>query len=72
MTDGGVTWRWLWWFDRAVVVLVLQDAGGQGVGFLLGSLKVCWALTSENCYKGLPKSSSGEVITFKGQSVPSL
>ncbi|XP_070185588.1 disco-interacting protein 2 homolog C-like isoform X1 [Littorina saxatilis] len=45
---------------------VAHDAGGQGVGFLLGSLNVCWALTSENCYKGLPKSSSGEVITFKG------
>lgn len=43
-----------------------QDAGGQGVGFLLGSLNVCWALTSENCYKGLPKTSNGEVITFKG------
>ena len=37
------------------------------MGFLLGSLNVCWALTSENCYKGLPKSSSGEVITFKGE-----
>ena len=47
--------------------MTLQDAGGQGVGFLLGSLNVCWALTSENCYKGLPKSSSGEVITFKGE-----
>ncbi|XP_076441207.1 disco-interacting protein 2 homolog C-like isoform X3 [Babylonia areolata] len=45
---------------------VAHDAGGQGVGFLLGSLNVCWALTSENCYKGLPKSSNGEVITFKG------
>ncbi|XP_071112193.1 disco-interacting protein 2 homolog C-like isoform X5 [Haliotis cracherodii] len=43
-----------------------HDAGGAGVGFLLGSLSVCWALTSEACFKGLPKSSSGEVITFKG------
>ncbi|KAH9490996.1 DIP2 disco-interacting protein 2 C [Bulinus truncatus] len=40
--------------------------GGAGVGFLLGSLSVCWALTSENCYKGLPKTSNGEVVTFKG------
>ncbi|KAH9498576.1 DIP2 disco-interacting protein 2 C [Bulinus truncatus] len=43
-----------------------NDAGGAGVGFLLGSLSVCWALTSENCYKGLPKTSNGEVVTFKG------
>ena len=43
-----------------------QDAGGQGVGFLLGSLNVSVALTSEACYKGLPKTQAGEVITFKG------
>uniref|UniRef100_A0A2C9JSP8 DMAP1-binding domain-containing protein n=1 Tax=Biomphalaria glabrata TaxID=6526 RepID=A0A2C9JSP8_BIOGL len=43
-----------------------NDAGGAGVGFLLGSLSVCWALTSENCYKGLPKTNNGEVVTFKG------
>ncbi|RUS70530.1 hypothetical protein EGW08_021709, partial [Elysia chlorotica] len=43
-----------------------NDAGGAGVGFLLGSLSVCWALTSENCYKGLPKTSNGEVVTFRG------
>jgi hypothetical protein len=43
-----------------------QDAGGQGIGFLLGSLGVTVALTSEACYKGLPKAPTGEVITFKG------
>ena len=43
-----------------------QDAGGQGVGFLLGSLGVTVAMTSEACYKGLPKAPTGEVITFKG------
>lgn len=45
---------------------MLQDAGGQGIGFLLGSLSVQWALTSEACYKGLSKTASGEVVTFKG------
>lgn len=43
-----------------------QDAGGQGVGFLLGSLSVKVALTSEACYKGLPKLQNGEVVSFKG------
>ena len=49
--------------------MMLQDAGGQGVGFLLGSLGVRWALTSEACYKGLPKTGNGDVVTFKGNSV---
>ena len=48
---------------------VVQDAGGQGVGFLLGSLGVTVALTSEACYKGLPKTQAGEVITFRGKPV---
>ncbi|KAK3083552.1 hypothetical protein FSP39_025271 [Pinctada imbricata] len=43
-----------------------RDAGGQGIGFLLGSLNVRWALTSEACYKGLAKTANGEVVTFKG------
>jgi len=43
-----------------------QDAGGQGIGFLLGSLGVTVALTSETCYKGLPRAPTGEVITFRG------
>ena len=49
--------------------MTLQDAGGQGVGFLLGSLGVRWALTSEACFKGLPKTGNGDVVTFKGNSV---
>ena len=39
-----------------------QDAGSQQIGFLLGSCNVNLALTSEACFKGLPKSASGEVI----------
>ncbi len=45
---------------------MFQDAGGQGVGFLLGSLCVNVALTSEACYKGLPRTQNGEVVTFRG------
>lgn len=43
-----------------------QDAGSQQIGFLLGSCGVCYALTSEGCYKGLPKTATGEIHTFKG------
>ncbi|XP_040564455.1 disco-interacting protein 2 homolog A isoform X2 [Lepeophtheirus salmonis] len=43
-----------------------RDAGSQQIGFLLGSCGVTLALTSDTCYKCLPKSSSGEVLTFKG------
>lgn len=50
---------------------MLQDAGSQGVGFLLGSLGVSVAMTSEACYKGLPRTQSGDVITFRG-SLPHL
>lgn len=50
----------------ALLFDVFQDAGGQGIGFLLGSLGISVALTSETCYKGLPKTQSGEVITFRG------
>lgn len=46
--------------------LYLQDAGGQGIGFLLGSLNVKYALTSEACHKSLSKTASGEVVQFKG------
>ena len=45
---------------------IFQDAGGQGIGFMLGSLNVNWALTSEACLKGLSKTASGEVVTFRG------
>lgn len=43
-----------------------RDAGGQGIGFLLGSLNVKYALTSEACHKSLSKTASGEVVQFKG------
>lgn len=44
----------------------LQDAGSQQIGFLLGSCGVSYALTSEACYKGLPKTATGEIHTFRG------
>merc|ERR1719232_23220 len=43
-----------------------RDAGSQQIGFLLGSCSVNLALTSEACFKGLPKTSTGEVVQFKG------
>lgn len=48
------------------VPITRRDAGSQQIGFLLGSCSVTLALTSEACYKGLPKSSSGDVAQFKG------
>ncbi|XP_042143270.1 disco-interacting protein 2 isoform X4 [Ixodes scapularis] len=48
------------------VPLTRRDAGSQQIGFLLGSCGVCYALTSEGCYKGLPKTATGEIHTFKG------
>ncbi|GAB6019998.1 beta transducin [Chamberlinius hualienensis] len=48
------------------VPLTRRDAGSQQIGFLLGSCGVAFALTSEACFKGLPKTQTGEVITFKG------
>lgn len=45
---------------------MLQDAGSQQIGFLLGSCSVSIALTSEACLKGLPKTTAGDVISFKG------
>lgn len=43
-----------------------RDAGGESIGFLLGGLGLQVALTSEACYKGLPKTQTGEVVQFKG------
>ncbi|EYC28820.1 hypothetical protein Y032_0007g3447 [Ancylostoma ceylanicum] len=40
------------------VPLTKRDAGIQQLGFLLGSCGVKVALTSETCYKGLPKSTA--------------
>ncbi|XP_014340229.1 disco-interacting protein 2 homolog B-A isoform X1 [Latimeria chalumnae] len=48
------------------VPLTRKDAGGQQIGFLLGSCGVTLALTSEVCLKGLPKTQNGEIIQFKG------
>ena len=48
------------------IYFIFQDAGSQQIGFLLGSCSVAVALTSEICYKGLPKSTTGEVVSFKG------
>ncbi len=42
-----------------------RDAGSQQIGFLLGSCSVNLALTSEACFKGLPKTTTGEVVQFK-------
>jgi len=58
---------WIWWCKViGCCGGMLQDAGSQGIGFLLGSLGVSVAMTSEACYKGLPRTQSGDVITFKG------
>ena len=48
------------------VPLTRRDAGSQQIGFLLGSCNVALALTSEVCFKGLPKSTTGDVVAFKG------
>lgn len=48
------------------VPLTRRDAGSQQIGFLLGSCNVTYALTSEACFKGLPKTATGEIHTFKG------
>ncbi|XP_054168198.1 disco-interacting protein 2-like [Oppia nitens] len=48
------------------VPLTRRDAGSQQIGFLLGSCNVAFALTSEACHKGLPKTATGEIHTFKG------
>ncbi|XP_076311921.1 disco-interacting protein 2-like isoform X3 [Tachypleus tridentatus] len=48
------------------VPLTRRDADSLQIGFLLGNCGVNFALTSEACYKGLPKTSAGEVHTFRG------
>ncbi|XP_044015311.1 disco-interacting protein 2-like isoform X2 [Aphidius gifuensis] len=48
------------------VLLTRRDAGSQQIGFLLGSCGVQVALTSEACLKGLPKTTAGDVVAFKG------
>nr|XP_032651221.1 disco-interacting protein 2 homolog B isoform X1 [Chelonoidis abingdonii] len=48
------------------VPLTRKDAGGQQIGFLLGSCGITLALTTEVCLKGLPKTQNGEIVQFKG------
>ncbi|CAH2306337.1 disco-interacting 2 homolog A isoform X3 [Pelobates cultripes] len=48
------------------VPLTRKDAGSQQIGFLLGSCGVSLALTTDACQKGLPKSQTGDVVSFKG------
>lgn len=55
--------------SHTLTVLIIyspQDAGGQQIGFLLGSCGIALALTSEICLKGLPKTQNGEIVQFKG------
>nr|XP_033791975.1 disco-interacting protein 2 homolog B isoform X2 [Geotrypetes seraphini] len=49
-----------------VIPVPIEDAGGQQIGFLLGSCGIGLALTSEVCLKGLPKTQNGEIVQFKG------
>ena len=44
----------------------VQDAGCQQVGFFLGSCGVQLALTSDTCFKALPRNANGELTSFKG------
>lgn len=48
------------------VPLVKRDAGCQNLGFLLGHVGATTVLTSETCYKGLPKNPNTETVEFKG------
>ncbi|KAK4337153.1 hypothetical protein RND71_043371 [Anisodus tanguticus] len=48
------------------VPITKRDSGSQQIGFLLGSCNINYALTSEACLKGLPKTPTGEIHTFKG------
>ncbi|XP_076304246.1 disco-interacting protein 2 homolog C-like isoform X3 [Tachypleus tridentatus] len=48
------------------VPLTKRDADSQQIGFLLGNCGINYALTSEACYKGLPKTATGEIHIFKG------
>ena len=46
----------------------LKDPGGQHVGFLLNSLGVTVALTSDTTAKNLPKDDSKDhIVQFKGE-----
>ena len=46
-----------------------RDApGGSQVGFLLGSLGVSYALTSESTFRNLPRDDSGHLQILKGKN----
>lgn len=47
------------------VPVTKDDAGSQQIGFLLGTCNVSYAMTSDTC-KSLPRTSTGEIMTFKG------
>ena len=48
------------------VPLAKRDAGCSNLGFLLGQVGASLVLTSETCYKGLPKNQNTETVEFKG------
>ena len=48
------------------VPLARRDAGSQSLGFLLGQVGASLVLTSEMCYKALPKNANNDVVEFKG------
>lgn len=48
------------------VPVARRDAGSQSLGFLLGQVGASLVLTSELCFKALPKNSNNEMIEFKG------
>ena len=51
-------------------VLLLQDPGGAQIGFLLGSLGVTVALSSEMTTKTLPKEENKDhIVHFRGENL---
>ena len=53
------------------MILLLQDPGGAQIGFLLGSLGVTVALSSEVTTKALPKEEGKDhIVHFRGKSFP--
>ncbi len=48
------------------VPLARRDAGSQNLGFLLGQVGASCVLTSEICFKALPKNPNTEMVEFKG------
>ena len=51
------------------MMLLLQDPGGAQIGFLLGSLGVTVALSSEMTTKTLPKEENKDhIVHFRGKN----